>query len=82
MGEDKVSDCFPLNGNSSDPFIFGLDNIVKTYKERLPEIGIGKIANFSSIFKTFKNYVEKDIVGQNAYAVLLLLTDGDIDDMK
>ena len=63
MGEDKVSDCFPLNGNASDPFILGLDNIIKTYKERIPDIDIGNITNFSSVFDTFKNYVEKDIAG-------------------
>ena len=82
MGEDKVNDCFPLNGDTDEPFIEGLENIVKTYDEKLPEIGIGKTTNFSSVFQTFKSYVEKDIIGQNAYAVLLLLTDGDIDDMR
>ena len=50
MGEDTVNDCFPLNGNVEDPFIVGLENIVKTYKEKLPEIEIGKTTNFGSVF--------------------------------
>ena len=45
-----MSDCFPLNGDTDEPFIEGLENIVKTYKEKLPEIGLGKTTNFSSVF--------------------------------
>ena len=63
MGEKAISDCFPLNGNVDDAFITGLDNIVDTYRKRIPEIDFANPARFGSILETFQQYVEKDIKG-------------------
>ena len=63
MGKTAVSDCFPLNGNVDDPFITGLDNIVDTYRKRIPEIEFANPARFGTILETFQQYVEKDIKG-------------------
>ena len=32
MGAKEVSHCFPMNGNSANPNIFTVQNIVATYK--------------------------------------------------
>ena len=63
MEKKTINDCFPLNGNIDDPFITGLDNIVDTYRKRIPEIESANPARFGSILETFRQYVEKDIKG-------------------
>jgi len=32
MGERTTSHCFPLNGNPANPEIFGIENIIATYR--------------------------------------------------
>ena len=34
-GKNEVDHCFPLNGNENNPEIFGIDGVLKTYREAL-----------------------------------------------
>ena len=38
MGATEVSHCFPLNGNTADPHITGVDNVLATYKELVNQV--------------------------------------------
>lgn len=35
MDQTEVSNCFPLNGNKTDPSVDGLENLIKIYRESL-----------------------------------------------
>ena len=75
----KGSDyCFPLNGNLDSPSMQGLDKVLKTYRQTLPNIQFTKEALFAPVLNTFKQQVEKNV---NTYSVLMLLTAGHVDDM-
>jgi len=80
MGINAVSHCFALNGNPGNPEIFGIQNIVATYKESLSRIGLGGPTFFGPILQEFRNFVSST-QGRQVYPVLLLLTDGAIHDM-
>ena len=69
-----------MNGNAGDPNIVGLANIVATYKQTLPQIGLGGPTLFGPLLTEFKNYVQS-VVANRTYPILLLLTDGVIHDM-
>ena len=80
MNSNTTSHCFPLNGNVNDPGINGIDMIVGTYRQFLPQIGLSGPTYFAPILKAFLE-VSKGGMATNTYNVLLLLTDGEIHDM-
>ena len=80
MGINGVSHCFAVNGNPGNPEIFGIQNIVATYKDSLSKVGLGGPTLFAPILQEFRNFVVST-EGKNVYPVLLLLTDGTIHDM-
>ena len=41
MGMNGVSHCFAVNGNMAQPEIVGIQNMVATYRQTLPQIGLG-----------------------------------------
>ena len=82
MGNDKVSHCFPLNGED-DPNIVGIENIIATYRNNLPSIELpNSPAQLSPVLEQFEKYVKEEMVGNNGYGILLLLTGGAITDLE
>jgi hypothetical protein len=82
MGSNKVSHCFALNGNQENPQIYGIENIVHTYRENQSKIGLGGPTLFQPILIEFLNYLRQlKSSGAQAYNVILILTDGVINDM-
>lgn len=51
MGLNQVNHCFPLNGNPQAPEIFGIANIVATYRQTLPQIGLGGPTLFAPLLQ-------------------------------
>ena len=41
LGVNSVNHCFAMNGNPGDPNITGIQAIVETYRQTLPQIGLG-----------------------------------------
>jgi hypothetical protein len=79
-----LSHCFPLNFNFQDPNVSNLSGIMETYKNAL------KIAHFSgpTLFAPLINQAVTTAIDAHVdqlnqqYFILLILTDGQIDDMQ
>lgn len=81
MGMTQVSHCFPLNGVKESPSIHGVDNLLEAYKKALPKIKMMGPTRFSRILKEVKMQVE-EANDPKTYHICLILTDGEIHDMK
>lgn len=84
MGVKTVSHCFPVNGNPNHPEVaFGVSAVLETYRSKIYEIGLGSPTLFTPLLKEFKTLVTSlKNSGKMVYPVLLILTDGTIDDKK
>jgi len=49
MGVNGTSHCFPLNGNPQNPEISGIQNILATYRQNLPQIGLSGPTYFGEV---------------------------------
>ena len=68
MGMNGVSHCFAVNGNMANPEVCGIQNMVATYRQTLPKIGLGGPTLFAPLLMQFKSYVESFMQqGQNVY---------------
>ena len=81
MEENEISHCFPLNGNFDEPELNGIKGIIDTYKELQTNVTMAGPTFFSSVLDIFMDFAQE---GQElkTYFVLLILTDGEIHDMK
>ena len=81
-GNDKASHCFPLNGNPSDPEIKGIDGILEAYRDVLNNTELYQPTNFHYIIDKLNETTKKEIEEhKDIYNILMILTDGIIDDM-
>ena len=82
-GDPNVSHCFPLNRNPDDPEIQGINGILKAYREVLNNTVLFGPTHFHYIIENLNERVRKEIQGDNFnnYNILMILTDGIIDDM-
>jgi len=53
MGINAVSHCFAMNGNMASPDINGIEQIVMTYRQTLPQIGLGGPTLFGPLLTEF-----------------------------
>ena len=81
LGEREVNHCFPLNGCFESPEVNGIQGIVETYRRNLQEIQFAGPTFFSSILDIFMDFAVEGEELKN-YFVLLIITDGNIHDMK
>lgn len=79
-GSNKVSHCFNLTGQPN-PIIQGLSNVFSAYKKAISATGLAGPTLFNEILKALLVYV-KSCMEQQVYHVMLILTDGDIHDIK
>jgi len=79
---NAVSHCFNLN-LTDDPNIYGLENIIKTYKETVYQLKFSGPTYFCPLIKNCINMVEfnKSQSSEEVYYILMILTDGQITDM-
>ena len=80
---NMVSHCFNINFRN-DPNINGINNILKIYRESLGRIELAGPTYFSPILDKVISEIKNDLVNnqeENHYYVLLILTDGCINDM-
>ncbi|CAD8179864.1 unnamed protein product [Paramecium octaurelia] len=80
-----VSHCFACTGNIFDPYVYGeVDEIINLYKEILQGVVLHGPTVFSQIISQAIEFAANEKVDQNnqKYYILLILTDGSINDMQ
>ena len=80
MGASKVEHCFPLTGNKEKPEVQGVSGIMQAYDKTLMDILFSGPTLFAPGLEAFKKQISQQ-KGQKVYNILLILTDGQIDDM-
>ena len=82
-GNPNVDHCFPLNCNPDDPEIYGIDGILQTYRTVLSNTQLFGPTYFHYFIDRLNAQVKEEIARENYnnYNVLMILTDGIIEDM-
>lgn len=79
----EVSHCFALNFNEADPEVNGVEGILQCYDNAFKYVTLSGPTLFSQIINTATALSADHISQQNQhYSVLLILTDGVINDME
>ena len=83
FGNPNVDHCYPLNGNPNDPEILGIDGILKAYRNVLSNTELWGPTHFHYFIDRLNDTVKQDIARENYnnYNILMILTDGIIEDM-
>ena len=84
MPNNKVSHCFNINFQENAE-IHGVENILKTYRESLNKVILAGNTKFSFFLKKVISNINKDLKyrkNENHYYILLILTDGVVNDLK
>ncbi|KAL5473586.1 hypothetical protein EMCRGX_G028088 [Ephydatia muelleri] len=78
----QVSHCFPLDLNTQNPDVYGVQGILNAYQHAVHTVRLCGPTNFSSILDRAMQYasVRESQQSQN-YFILLIITDGEITDM-
>ena len=79
-GTSKVSHCFPINMNNNDPNVHTIDGVISTYKNVLQYISLSGPTYFAPLIYQFMNDVKSN-PNPMTYNILMILTDGMINDM-
>ena len=82
-GETKSNDCFNIN-LTDNPNIITIEEVINIYKESLSKITFRGPTHFSPIINKVMNNIKSIIENRdvNYYEILMILTDGIINDMK
>eukprot|EP00186_Timspurckia_oligopyrenoides_P003444 CAMPEP_0182442586 /NCGR_PEP_ID=MMETSP1172-20130603/1499_1 /TAXON_ID=708627 /ORGANISM="Timspurckia oligopyrenoides, Strain CCMP3278" /LENGTH=647 /DNA_ID=CAMNT_0024637531 /DNA_START=94 /DNA_END=2037 /DNA_ORIENTATION=+ len=80
---DEKSHCFAVNGNESNPEVDGIEGIKRAYEIVLPLIKLSGPTLFTEIIQAAAARADSENVNQShqVYQVLLILTDGVLNDM-
>ena len=80
---NEVSHCFPLNRNLRNPEIQGIAGVLQAYRAILNQTTLYGPTFFHFIINQVIETVRQDIIAENKmnYNILMILTDGIIDDM-
>jgi len=78
--EKLVNHCFPINF-SDNPSIYTIDNIIPVYRNCLSLIKMHGPTCFAPIIRKTIKYAEETKGNNNVYYILMILTDGQINDM-
>jgi len=77
-----VDHCFALNEDDLNPYVSGLDGILTIYRRGLRKITLGQPTLFKELIeKAMEMARDSKNEGSPVYTVLLILTDGMINDM-
>ena len=75
---------YPINRNEQDPNIHLIDNVLVEYRKFITEIKLSGPTNFAPMIRDLNNEVKKNLSDGMVmgYNILLILTDGQIDDLN
>eukprot|EP00741_Cyanophora_paradoxa_P008127 tig00001264_g7864.t1 len=89
LPDGEVSHCFPLNFNARDPACDGLVGILETYCAALEKVQLSGPTRFGPVLREVSKLAraaehECEAAGgaRQKYIVLLILTDGTVDDLE
>ncbi len=77
----RVAHCFSLIGDYFQPHVAGLEGVLRAYKEALGAVVLHGPTRFSELLKTAAGWAEP-LEGSASYLVLLLITDGAMEDFQ
>ena len=80
-GQEKVNHCFALNGDIDNPCVLGVEGVLEVYSKALMETRLSGPTQFNPVIANFRQLASRTVQHQ-VYHVLLILTDGVIDDMQ
>jgi len=83
LGSNIVNHCFNVSFNN-DPNIQGIDNVINTYKENIMKLNFSGPTYFSPLIKNVVDMIRNNISmnpSEVTYNILLILSDGQINDM-
>jgi hypothetical protein len=76
----RVSHCFPVNFNDSDPYVVGLEGILQAYRDSLSKVKLSGPTCFAPLIRVAKETAQKAWDENKTYTILLIITDGCIQD--
>ena len=81
---DITSHCFALNGNIFKPESNGIKGVLETYRKSLQVIKLFGPTYFNQIVRMAADYASSEEISQlqQKYCILLIITDGIINDME
>ena len=81
---NKTLHCFPINENPVDPNINTIDGVLKEYRKFIQKINLTGPTNFAPLINELNKTVKEELKkGKKMnYNILMILTDGQISDMK
>lgn len=77
-----VSHCFPLSDNPNSVEVVGVDGVLDVYHESLNKVSLSGPTIFQEIIRTAASISYEDARTAQKYAILLIITDGVINDMQ
>eukprot|EP00003_Mantamonas_plastica_P007378 TRINITY_DN1618_c3_g1_i1.p1 TRINITY_DN1618_c3_g1~~TRINITY_DN1618_c3_g1_i1.p1 ORF type:complete len:675 (+),score=235.02 TRINITY_DN1618_c3_g1_i1:227-2026(+) len=83
--EDRKSKhLVPLNGNSEDPYVDGVDGVVDLYRRTLQQFDIGEEAMFAPLIRKAADMARQVDNSQDdqTYYILLIISNGRINDYR
>lgn len=81
--DHRATHCFAINGDIFNPEVDGLDGVINAYRHAINNINFYGPTYFSQVIKMVVDMAESERVSQvnQKYFILLLITDGIINDM-
>ena len=81
-GSNVVNHCFNINF-SQDPNIYGLNNVISTYREVVYKLNFSGPTYFTPLIRNVINIIRYNLNNSkdDVYYILMILTDGQINDM-
>ena len=75
---------YPINGNINDPNIHLIDNLLIEYRKFITQIRLSGPTHFAPMIRDLNNEVQSNLRNgmTMGYNILLILTDGQIDDLQ
>lgn len=82
--DNRASHCFAVNGNIFDPECDGIEGVLDAYTHSLKNVDLYGPTHFNQVIEMVNDMAEGNEVSQHnqKYQILLILTDGIINDMK
>jgi hypothetical protein len=78
----KTEHCFPLTFDPDNPCVFGLYGILQIYPNAIYQVHLSGPTLFAQVIKTSREIAIKSFQSSRTYIILLILTDGEINDLQ
>lgn len=78
----RIEHCFPLTFNPQAPCVHGLDGILGAYQNALHQVMLSGPTLFSHVIRYASQLAVAGFKDSRTYTILLILTDGIINDMQ